>query len=289
MRLRSLIGLLAGLAACGALAVAGAGCGTSAALDPVAQAAQNTQLQGGSHMAMSASFSVPGAASTISMSGGGYFNYKAKEGSFTMTMSGLPAVAQFSGGSLNIDERIKGTTVYVGSDLFDGKLPGGARWAKIDISRFAGAAGLNLQQLAGGEANPAQLLDFLKASAGGVTLVGHDQVRGVPTTRYRGTLDLEKLVDQIPSADSSKLHEATSKLIQQTGLRFIPAEVWVDASKRVRRFDMSMSVAQGGQTVTVALRLELFDYGPTPSVEVPPASETYDLTQAALSGLGTGS
>src|SRR6266478_2207877 len=123
MRPRSLIGLLACVAACAALAVTSAGCGTSATLDPVAEAAQNTQLQGGSRMALTASVTVPGAASTISMSGGGYFNYKSKEGSFTLTMSGLPASAQLSSGSLTMDERIKGTTVYVGSDLFDGKLP----------------------------------------------------------------------------------------------------------------------------------------------------------------------
>lgn len=286
MRLRSLIMLLSSAAACAAPAIAVSGCGSSSSLDPVAQAAETTQHEGGSRMALNMSFDVPGAGTTVSASGSGSYNYKAKEGAFTMTMSGLP---QLSSG-LKLEERIKGTTVYVGSDLFAGKLPGGARWAKLDLQRFLGKAfGLNLQQLSSGQSNPAQMLEYLKASSGGVTVVGHQRVRGVETTRYRGTLDLEKQADQAPPAFRTAEREAIAKMVQKTGTRFIPAEVWVDAQHRVRRFEMSLAVSQGGQTVTVAANEELFDYGPTPAVVIPPASETYDLTQAVLSGLGSSS
>jgi hypothetical protein len=286
-RLRPVIGLLLGLAVCGALAVAAAGCGSSSALDPVAQAAQDTQREGGSRMLITASIGVPGAGSSISLSGRGYFNYRSKEGTFTMSMSGLPGISQLSSsGELNIDERIKGATVWVGSDLFAGKLPGGARWAKLDLNRFTGGAyGLDLQQLTAGQSNPAQILDYLKASSGGVQVVGHERVRGVETTRYRGTLDLEKLADQAPASVRAKAHEAIAKLVEKTGQRFVPVEAWVDAQNRVRRFTLSMTVSQSGESVTVAMKVELYGYGPTPPVATPSDSESYDLTQAALSGL----
>jgi hypothetical protein len=132
------------------------------------------------------------------------------------------------------------------------------------------------------------MLGFLKASAGGVKVVGHQRVRGVPTTRYRGRLDLEKIADQAPSSLRAKARDAMAQVIAKTGARFIPAEVWVDAQGRVRRFVFSMTVSQSGQSVVVAMQIELFAYGPSPAVEIPPAGETYDLTQAALSGLSSG-
>jgi hypothetical protein len=290
MRQRSLIGLLACLAACAAAAVSTAGCGSSATLDPVAQAAQTTQQAGGSRMALTASFNVPGTLGTLSMNGSGWFNYGNREGTFTMTMSGLPGLSRVSpSGELKLDERIKGSTVYVGSDVFAGKLPGGARWAKLDLQRFLGSVdGVDFQSLSSGESNPAQMLQLLKASSGGARVVGHDRVRGVETTRYRGALDLEKAADQAPSSIRAKAHEAVSKLIAQGAARFIPAEVWIDAQHRVRKFTISMTVSQGGQSVQVAMSVELYDYGPTPPVEAPAAGETYDLTQAVLGGLNKG-
>src|SRR5207302_10642894 len=98
--------------------------------------------------------------------------------------------------------------------------------------------------------NPAQLLDYLKAS-GGVEQVGHAQVRGVATTRYRGTLDLETLADRVPADMRSQAREAVSKLVEKTGLRFIPAEAWVDQQSRVRRFDLSFALAEGGQRLAM--------------------------------------
>jgi hypothetical protein len=185
-----------------------------------------------------------------------------------------------------MDERIKGTTAYVGTDLFAGKLPGGARWAKIDLARFGATFGLSAQQLAGGQSNPAALLEYLKASSGGVKLIGHDRVRGVATTRYRGSLDLAKLVDKVPESLRSQARAALSKLTEKTGTSSLPVEVWIDGQNRVRRLTMSMSVSESGQSVTVAIKVELFGYGPTPTVQAPADSETYDLTAAALGKLG---
>jgi hypothetical protein len=289
MRPASLFRLLPCLAACGVLAIAAGGCGSSAALDPVAQAAEATKQAGGVHMAIKGSVTLPSSvgAGPISIDGDGFYNYKSKEGSFTLAMSGLPAIAQVSAGSMKIDSRIKGTTAYVGTDLFAGKLPGGARWAKLDLAKFGAGYGLSAQQLTGGQSNPAQLLEFLKGSKGGVQKIGPDQVRGVPTTRYRGAIDLAKFVDQVPDQFRSQARSMVEQLTQKTGVSSFPVEVWVDAQNRVRRFDMSLTLSESGQGLTVAMQVEMFDYGQTPAVEAPAAGETYDLTQAALSRLGT--
>jgi hypothetical protein len=287
MRARSFIGLLLCLAACCALGFVASGCGSSSAtLDPVAQAAEVTQHAGGSKMAITANVSSPGLTTPITIGGSGFFNYKTKEGSFSLTMSGLPAVAGLTdGGDLTLQERIKATTVYVGSELFDGKLPNGAHWVKLDLARFGASYGLSLEQLTGGEANFGELLGYLKASAGGVKLVGHDEVRGVATTRYRGNIDLEKIVDQAPETARSQLRAALAKVISQTGIKLVPVEVWVDAQSRVRRFSLSLSISEKGQTLSTQVSVDLYDFGPTPTVVAPPDGETYDVTQAALGGL----
>ena len=58
--------------------------------------------------------------------------------------------------------------------LFTGKLPGGASWIKVDLTKVEQAAGLDPSQLLQGQANPAQFLEYLKASGSSVTIVGHE-------------------------------------------------------------------------------------------------------------------
>src|SRR5438876_404094 len=146
-------------------------------------------------------------AQRVAMSGQGFFNYATQEGELTLDMNGLPteAAASLPSGSLHMEEIFKASSEYVGSSLFAGKLPGGARWVKIDLGRVTQALGLNMQQLAG-QSNPAQFLQYLRATAGTVTPVGSELVRGVPTTHYRATVDLDRVADVVPSADRGPLH-----------------------------------------------------------------------------------
>jgi hypothetical protein len=289
MRLRAATALMPGFLIAIVLAVSTSGCGgsTTAALDPVAQAADVTSNAGGAHMSLTAQVSAAVLPATLTISGEGTFNYRTREGELTLDMSGLPAAALAgSSGPLRMEELFKSSTLYIGSPLFAGKLPGGARWMKLDLSRLGGGLGLNLQQLAGGQSNPAQLLDYLKAS-GSVTVVGHDLVRGTATTHYHGSVDLGKVADVMPSGERAQLHSALQKLIAQTGLRSLPVDVWVDAHRLVRRMTMALSIPSGGQKLQLHLTIELFGFGPTTPVTAPPAGETYDATSTALAGLTT--
>jgi hypothetical protein len=270
-----------------ASSIAAAGCGSSSTvLDPVAQAAAATSHAGGAHMAVAVDVQAPGLAQPVAMSGQGFFNYASQEGELTLDMSGLPAEAAASlpSGSLHMEEIFKASSVYVGSSLFAGKLPGGARWVKIDLGRVTQALGLNMQQLAG-QSNPAQFLQYLRATTGTVTAGGSELVRGVPTTHYRATIDLERVADVAPSAERGQLHSAISKLIAQTGTSKIPVDAWVDTQRLVRRIAMSLQMGSGGGNPQLRVTVELFDFGATPPVSAPPSSETFDATQTALSGL----
>src|SRR6202035_1659761 len=187
-----------------------------------------------------------------------------------------------------MNELFKSSALYVSSPLFAGKLPGGARWMKIDLGRVGQAAGFNLEQLAGGQSNPAQLLEYLKGSGGRVTTVGPELIRGVPTTHFRGTVDLGKVADAMPSTDRSQLRKALAKPIAQTGLSSLPVDVWVDAHRLVRRIALVVSIHTAGQQAQLHMTIDLFGFGATPSVSVPPAGEVYDATPTALGALRTG-
>jgi hypothetical protein len=274
MRLRALIA--AGL---GALVVAGgvSGCGGSAViLGPLAQAADVTAKVGGAHMQVSAQVEAAGLPQALSMSGGGYFNFANHEGTFSFQLAGLPASAG-GGSEATIQEILKGSDMYVGSSLFAGKLPDGAQWMKLDIAHLAQAAGLNPSQLIDGESNPAEFLTYLKQTGATLATVGSQRVRGVPTTHYTATIDLAKAL-AAEGADSG----AAQKAITQLGVSELPVDVWVDSHDLVRRLQITV----GAATVHMRMNLELFDFGATPAVSAPPASETFEATSSALSGLG---
>jgi len=296
MRVRPLTILLWALAAVASVtvALAGSGCGSSATLDPVAQAAQTTARSGGFHMEFSGHLSVPGLAKPVVLGGTGFFNPASREGSMTITISGIPGelgggvAGESGGGSLSMHELFKASTAYVGSPLFAGKLPGGARWMKLDLARAGQALGINFQSLTSGGANPAELLDFLKGSYGSVTRMGQETVRGVQTTRYRAAIDLNKVAAAAPSAERAALRQALAKLTAQTGLHALPLEVWVDAHKVARRIALSLALTTQGQSLQAAFSVDLFDFGATPAVQVPPASETYEPSTASLSNIPAG-
>jgi hypothetical protein len=290
MRVHVGVRLIPALAAAAVIAVSSSGCGsTSAVLDPVAQAADATSLVGGAHMAIAMQVSAGTLPAPLTISGEGFFNYKTHEGTLSMDMTGVPSTSgtNLPSGSLHMEELFKSSAVYVGSPLFAGKLPGGAQWMKIDIGKVGQAAGFDVQQLAGGQSNPAQFLEYLKASGGTVTAVGHELVRGVTTTHYKGAIDLNKIADVLPSANRDQLRAAIAKLTAQTGSSSIPVDVWVDGHRLVRRITMAFAIASGPQKAQTRMTIELFKFGSTPAVTPPPQAEVYDATQATLSALSS--
>jgi hypothetical protein len=285
MRVRSLIVAAAPVALSIALGASGCGAGAGAVLDPVAQAADATSHAGGAHLSFSGQINAAGLAAPITLNGTGVFNYRSQEGHLALDVSGVPAGGGLPGGALRVEEIFKSDTIYVASPLLSGRLPGGARWLKLDVAKSAAAVGLGLQQLTAGQSNPAQFLEYLKAAGGATTAVGHQLIRGVPTTHYRGTIDLRKVAALVPSADRAAVSSGLSQLLAQTGVSSIPVDVWVDAQRMVRRMQISLAPRASGRPLAFTIGVELFDFGPTAPVAPPAAREVFDATGAALDSL----
>lgn len=120
--------------------------------------------------------------------------------------------------------------------LLPGLATGGRDWLRVDLGADGEALGEYLD-LGGGD--PTRLLETLEA-AGAFDEVGSERVRGVETTRYRGTV-------------------ASSRV-----------DVWVAVDGLVRR----VAVSDGEGT---DVRLELFDFGADVEIERPPADEVAEL------------
>jgi hypothetical protein len=291
MRSRTAIGLLAALAGTGALAVTASGCGSSgpAALDPVAQAAETTGHAGGARVALSVSMDL-GAIGNVTMTAKGALNLGTHEGRFATDFTGLPAqlTSKVGAAGLTTTELFTGGALYVGSPLFAGKLPGGAHWMKLDLAHAAQSLGLDSEALTSGQSNPSQFLEYLKASAGAVHSMGRTRVRGVATTRYRGTIDLRKAAGLLPSTNHATAQAAIDKLIAEIGTAGFPVEVWVDDHGMVRRMHLTMTVAAAGQHLTGSVEEELFDFGPTPSVKPPASGDVFEVKTSPQTSSGFG-
>lgn len=265
-----------------ATALAAAGCGSSTvAAGPLVRAADVTSEAGGAQMAMRIE-ATGGTGPSFTMTGSGGFNFKTFEAQMSLDMGGLPASPATPSGSLHMTELMKLPNVYITSDAFAGKLPGGAQWMQLNLDRVVGEGlGISLQGAAG-QANPAEYLDYLRGTGASVTVVGQEPVRGVPTTHYHATIDFAKAAERVPATNRARLKATFERLRSMTGSAGIPVDAWVDSAHRVRRIVLDYPVNVGGQHAHAGFTIEYFDFGSTPSVTVPPANDVYDATQVLL-------
>lgn len=157
-----------------------------------------------------------------------------------------------------------------------GELGSGKPWVGMDLSSLVPSAGAGVPGMSAGTASPAQTLSYLQAaSSSGVTKVGTAKVGGVSTTAYRLTINLDKALDRITDKAARASAQA---LLQKSGVKSVPTEVWVDAQGRIRQLVLHLSLTEAGQHVTVSETVDLSDFGVAVNVAAPPASQVGRLS-----------
>jgi hypothetical protein len=183
----------------------------------------------------------------------------------------------------------------------DSGLPGNTPWKSINLSSLLKhTTGTSLSQLeAGQQDDPATILSYLKqASSNGLHRSGTASIRGVPTTQYTATIDLDK----VAAAQGAKAGAVIKAEVKTLGTSKYPISVWVDHQGLVRQLSFhltaspSLSIAGSSATslhISVAATMQFYDFGTTTKVTAPPASQTTDITTVvegkAASPLGTNS
>lgn len=257
MRVLALLPVAALLAACGA---------SSVSPESVANAATKTSTTKSYRVEATTKLKVQGR--NVTFKARGAFDPKRRLGRTNLDMSQLNQVQGGQQSPYNLGYAtfiLVGTSMYMRIPLLRQTYPTLKPWVKIDLRRAARSGGLDsfLQFGAGGD--PATVLGYLKG-VGKLEKKGTEDVRGVSTTHYSGTIDVAKL-------------KGGQELRRLTAEDKLPVDVWVDKDGYVRREQWKEKVDFGNQKSEIDLKLELFDFGAPVQAEAPPAADVTDLTK----------
>jgi hypothetical protein len=153
------------------------GGGGSGPLDAIAKAAESTQREAGGHALIHATVTASDTPEGITESGSIVFENGGRARG-TLMIRGLT-----TGRRAKVQVIVDGTTSYASSDQIP--LPGGRKWAKVDLSSADSSSSLPAD---GGPKEGLKLLEQMD----GAEEIGKGVVRGVATTRYRGTLSVSE-------------------------------------------------------------------------------------------------
>jgi hypothetical protein len=216
------------------------GGGSSGPLSALAEAAEKTEQEPGGHAAVHGIVTAPDGTKIVMtgtmvfddaghIAGALSFPNPKTSGRVTMRMIG------------------DGSAMYMSSSTF-GSLPGGAKWMGLDF-----ADGEVPATPVPTSSDPTEGLKLLD-SVDDVEELGKEDVRGVPTTHYRGTTG--------------------------TGKKPPRVEAWIDGDGRViqMRIVNSPSSDGGKQSALIDMRTDFYGFGPVPPIKVPDSSEVFDAT-----------
>ncbi|WP_199547345.1 hypothetical protein [Streptomyces sp. N35] len=171
----------------------------------------------------------------------------------------------------------------------------GKRWMKMDFGAMAdkmaeeGADPQLQKALTGGMENmnqdPAQQMALLLESEN-LKHLGTETVAGQKADHYKGKLTVAEMLESNDSLDflEGKDREELLKNMEKSGIKGYDTEVWVNKDGYPVKMDVGMESPEG----TVEIHQTFSDYGAKAQVEVPPASQTFDVLKMLeeLEGLG---
>jgi hypothetical protein len=226
-----------------------AGGGGSDPLAAIAQAAEATQREPGGRALIHATLTASDSPEGVTEAGRVVFENNGRARGTLLTRG------HTTGRRAKVQVIADGTVSYASSDQVS--LPEGRKWAKVDFSSADSSSSL---PAAGGPKEGLKLLEQMD----GAEETGKEVVRGVATTRYRGTL---------PVSEKEVLGVEVQILPPQV-------EVWIDARDRVRRMTVIITSSVEGEegSTTTDMTMDFLSFGPVPKIELPKQDEIYDAT-----------
>jgi hypothetical protein len=223
--------------------------GGSGPLNAVAKAAEATQREPGGYALIHATVTASGTPEEITENGSMVFENGGRARG-TLLIRGHATSRR-----ARVQVIADGTTSYTSSDQVP--LPEGRKWAKIDFSSADSSSSIPAD---GGPEEGLKLLEQMD----GAKAVGKEDIRGMATTRYLGTLPISE------------------KKVFGVVVQVLPPQVeaWIDASDRVRRMTVVISDSVKGMegSATTDITVDFLDFGPVPKIGLPKQDEIYDAT-----------
>jgi hypothetical protein len=159
-------------------------------------------------------------------------------------------------------------------------------WVKFDLAEAAKAQGIDYGAFSGaGAGQQREQLEQLKATSDAKE-VGHETVRGVSTTHYGGTLDINRIADAVAEKDRASAERSMKALEEQLpeGVHTFPVDVWIDADDRVRRVAEEIQTKAG----TLDYTMELYDFGAREAIAFPGKDDVEDITDKLVAAAKQG-
>jgi LppX_LprAFG lipoprotein len=231
-------------------AVAQRGGGGSSPLNAIAKAAEVTQRQPGGRAVIKATVTSLTTPEGITESGTMTFDDSGRARG-ELTVSGLT-----TGKEVKLVSIADGTSTYVSSDDLDQTLPDGKKWMELDLG--SAAKGVSSPDPAGG--GPEEGLKILERVHGSEE-VGKEDIGGVATTHYRGTLAASDEVFGV------KVDISAPQI-----------NVWIDAQDRVRRMQLVVSGSVGEVSTKTEMTIDYVEFGRVPKIALPDPSEVFNAT-----------
>jgi hypothetical protein len=292
MRLRLLL-------ICVLVAALPVGCGGEAAqqappklVRSLAQVASATEQAGSYRFDLSLRMTMPGQQKAMDITADGAVDENGRRATMTMDFGSLADLfgglgGQVSAKDLRMEMRFDWPVVYVRMPLFAGKLPPGKEWISLDIASLARQQGMQLPGVGTlGQSDPSSFLQFLEAANAKPARIGTEKIDGARTTHYLAKIDLRELLKTLPAPQRKQLAPALEQLKQLTGNGTIAplVDAWVGDDGLLRRFAITFSMASGGQSLDLAMVMNLHDFGEAVDVQAPKASDVADAASLGIFG-----
>lgn len=265
-RRRWLLGVGLGVLAVAALLFAtqqGGEGGSSGPLNAIAEAAVKTQEEGGGRAFMHGAIEGAGLAKPVTLTG--RIAYDADG----MSRSTVTFPDPKTGKVVKLEAVQDEAHMYMRSSSF-GTLPEGREWMGLDLS-----FGDEIESPASAGSDAKGKLELLEEATGGVDRIGREEVRGVMTTRYRGRISVADNAKRLRERGA----DTAASDVEKVGAP-IEIEAWIDGKGLVRRTAVAQTKPgeEGKGTTTVHVRMDFFDFGYEPEIEVPDSGEVFDAT-----------
>ncbi|WP_234380215.1 DUF1396 domain-containing protein [Streptomyces sp. CMB-StM0423] len=151
----------------------------------------------------------------------------------------------------------------------------GKTWLKMGMSEGGSGADENpLLELKQADDNPAEDTQMMNA-ADDLKKVGEEEIEGVRTTRYTGTVTLDDLRAELEGVDAKAKKNRQEKVdeLAETGADEITMDMWIDGEDRTKQFRMRADTKEGPLDTTMTF----LSYNEPVTVKAPPAAETADM------------
>jgi hypothetical protein len=171
-------------------------------------------------------------------------------------------------------------------------------WVSIDPSKMDPEAAAQFGGFGAGTTDPSAYAGLF-AGVFDVKASGEEDIDGIATTRYAGTIDLEKVLESFSEvvgkdadAETKKQLKAAVEQFQALGIDgTIPFQIWIDDDGLPRRQRITMDLGDlvpGAGEARMEMTVDYSAFGEPVDVTIPKPSEVTDVTDLMTdAGAGT--